>query len=257
MVLMLKLITYLLFINASNCFIKLPQISEDILLNPLEKYLRNLLHNLPDNIQIKVRWDSINEDVKNPYVHWFLQYDKLPVTISSYKPQKFMIIKKVSNNSQNLYVIVCSLNQIQRIVKALLKITGFYLFVINNEQIQYNIQELHDIFHHMWQKHFIYHNYVLTEEGIFRYDPFTLRETGGYRKIVKYLGENSNSFFQNLHGYPLRVQMFRSVYSRPIYDVQTRSIKGFKGVDGKVANLLQEKLNFTMILQKPDENLFG
>jgi len=55
----------------------------------------------------------------------------------------------------------------------------------------------------------------------------------------------------------MRIQMFRSVYTRPEFDRDTGLLTSVTGVDFLVAQMLRERLNFTMLLQQPDRNYFG
>uniref|UniRef100_A0A1B0AGJ9 Ionotropic glutamate receptor L-glutamate and glycine-binding domain-containing protein n=1 Tax=Glossina pallidipes TaxID=7398 RepID=A0A1B0AGJ9_GLOPL len=57
--------------------------------------------------------------------------------------------------------------------------------------------------------------------------------------------------------YPLRVQIFKSTFARPQLDAVTKKVRYIYGVDGRVADLLQEYMNFTMELQEPNEFYFG
>ncbi|CAD6992302.1 unnamed protein product [Ceratitis capitata] len=89
-------------------------------------------------------------------------------------------------------------------------------------------------------------------------NPFV--KTGGQRGEMSRLdGQNYQRIFQNLHGYPLRTYIFHSVYSNieVFTNETTRKIIGATGADGKVADLLANKMNFTMDLQWPDDAFFG
>lgn len=77
--------------------------------------------------------------------------------------------------------------------------------------------------------------------------------------LVHYLGGESipRLLFHDMHGYPLRVQIFKSVYARPVLDPDTGLMSRIYGVDWQVAQTLRDCLNFTMQLQEPDKNYFG
>ncbi|XP_028900401.2 glutamate receptor [Zeugodacus cucurbitae] len=74
------------------------------------------------------------------------------------------------------------------------------------------------------------------------------------------LGDESyKSIFRNFHEYPLRTYIFHSVYSdlQIFMNETSKQIIGTTGADGKVADLLASKMNFTMDLQWPDDAFFG
>lgn len=83
---------------------------------------------------------------------------------------------------------------------------------------------------------------------------------GTQRGVMTRLGDESyKSIFRNFHEYPLRTYIFHSVYSniQILKNETSREIIGITGADGKVADLLANKMNFTMDLQWPDHAFFG
>lgn len=80
------------------------------------------------------------------------------------------------------------------------------------------------------------------------------------RGVMTSLGDESyKRIFHNFHGYPLRTYIFHSVYSdlQIFVNETSKEIIGITGADGKVADLLASKMNFTMDLQWPDDHFFG
>ncbi|KAL9894869.1 LOW QUALITY PROTEIN: ionotropic receptor 100a, partial [Glossina fuscipes fuscipes] len=105
----------------------------------------------------------------------------------------------------------------------------------------------------------VFKNFLLTGNGVFIYDPFALNPDKSYGKVVRYAGDHTTDhlIFRDMRRYPLRVQIFKSTYSRPQIDAVTKKVRYIYGVDGRVADLLQECMNFTMELQEPNEFYFG
>ncbi|XP_054747614.1 uncharacterized protein LOC129253325 [Anastrepha obliqua] len=77
--------------------------------------------------------------------------------------------------------------------------------------------------------------------------------------MIRLSDSSYGSIFHNLHSYPLRTYIFSSVYSniQHFTNETTSKIIGTTGADSKVAELLAQKMNFTMDLQWPDNDFFG
>ncbi|KAM7361197.1 uncharacterized protein ACRADG_010435 [Cochliomyia hominivorax] len=254
---LLKFLINLFFLNTIKGFLEPNNISETISFQNIDKWLKDTLIKLPHHIQIKISSNRINENLDNQYVRWFLEQSKYPLTVSIlYEQNEFMVPNKGYRSGQDVYVILCDVNKLETFDKSEFQSAGVYFFIIVNQEIMH---KLSDIFQYMWKNLFVYQIYLLSEDGVFIYHPFAMKSNGDYGRIIKYIGDIAlkEFLFKNMHGYPLRVQMFTSTYSIPVKDGKSNRVIAFKGVDGKVASLLQEQLNFTMILQDPDQNLFG
>ncbi|XP_065354468.1 uncharacterized protein Ir100a [Calliphora vicina] len=68
---------------------------------------------------------------------------------------------------------------------------------------------------------------------------------------------NIKNIYSNLHGYPIRVYIFDSVFSEVQAKQDTSIVTKVEGVDAKVAYLLEKLYNFSMQLQWPDDDFFG
>lgn len=207
-------------------------------------------------LQLMLRSNNYTNDVENAYTQWFLQQTHVPISLSDFELLDVKIDDMEANTNRENYVIVTSMQNLRLTVRQFAQKAGVFFFIVNGA---IDLKELHDIFHIGWQKYQIFKNFMLTDMGVWIYDPFAIDEFGSYGKVIKYTGEKSieRTIFNDMRGYPLRVQIFKSVYSKPEIDPITKKVKYVYGVDGRVADLLQEHMNFTMDLQDPDPDYFG
>ena len=243
-----------------NFMDKLPTDDSNTMFGRIGSLLKKPLKDLP-HLDIQLRLHNFDRDIHNLYIQWFLtQQSKLPITISTYEYKELSISNRSHHKSnmttRNNYVIVTDMDNIWISVHQFIQSAGVLFFIIE-ERLDLII--LRDIFNYMWIHFLIYKNILLTKNGVYIYDPFKLNTFGEYGEVIPYNGAFSieRTVFRNLRGYPIRVQMFQSVFSQPVIDVETNNITNVKGVDGKVAYLMENQLNFTMMLQEPDPNYFG
>lgn len=228
---------------------------EDLPMSLIENWLTKPLSSVK-HLHLKLRSNSYRQDADNAYTQWFLNQMYVPITISEYK----LVINKtyVATNDHNRknFVIVTSMTRLRYTARQFGQKAGIFFFIVNGI---IDFEELRNIFHLGWKRLQMFENFLLTDNGVLIYDPFALDQSGIYGKIIKYTGKESmeRTIFYNMRGYPLRVQMFKSVYSEIEIDSIAKTVKRVYGVDGRVANLLQEHMNFTMNLQYPDQNYFG
>lgn len=187
-----------------------------------------------------------------------MKQTKLPITLSTYEQLNLsapLMDPKADNNRDN-YVIVTIMDNLRVAARQFVQRAGVFFFIVIGEP---DIEEMRDIFNIMWHRYLVFRNFLLTMDGVLIYDPFALNDYNIYGKIVQYRGENSleRVIFSNMRGYPLRVQIFESVFAHLEFDAETKGVKRANGVDGRVAHLMEEYLNFTLILQDPDPNYFG
>lgn len=219
----------------------------------IDQTLQMAIKDLP-SIKIMIRQNQHQQDAENIYIQWFLNKNTLARRIIRYDINN---IDKVPKNRDHS-VIVTTTFELENKVSNYVENSGTYFYIFDNDEI--HLEDLHRIFHGMWQQRFVYKSFILLENGIFIYDPFEYDLVKkSYGKIVIYTGDAplGQTLFYDMRGYPLRVQIFRSVYSKPIYDPKTKKLLTFEGTDWMAAQLLQEKINYTMMLQEPDPNYFG
>lgn len=103
----------------------------------------------------------------------------------------------------------------------------------------------------IWNERRIRNLFFVTNFGLLSYNPF--KDNGSLYSLIDNDYKNS---YNNLYGFPIRVQMFRSVYS--ILDLnETGHVRNVSGPDGKVALELQRRMNFSMVFNKPNNDFFG
>lgn len=112
-------------------------------------------------------------------------------------------------------------------------------------------QNLEDNSRKLWDTKRISKIFFLTKVGLFSYNPF--KDSG---KLYSLIESDSSKVFHNLHAFPFRVQMFRSVYAVPVCN-ETGRIEKVLGPDGKVAEALQQKMNFSIMFNEPNKDFFG
>lgn len=206
--------------------------------------IRKSLRRIPD---ITIQLGSIL-DVDNDYIQFFLHQKTCPVTVSVYE-----ITDSTDVDQRRNYVVSCSMDNLRVVSNKFAKKSGLFFFVILDA---FHKNTFTDIFRDLWRRRAVFKIYLLTVVGIFIYDPFTYDKTGNFGKIVNIQKRNLSTIFKDMNGYPMRVQIFRSVYSKVVLD-ESNHVKYVEGADAKVAYLLSEIMNYSMILQDPDPELFG
>lgn len=224
----------------------------------IEAWLRIPVRNIP-YVNVMLRVQNHKQDAENPYIQWFLKQSLVPYTLSSYDSMNSSYIKSIhlrSTPDRGSYVIVTDMQKLRVTVSNYAQRSGTFFFVLTNRT---EWLELRNICHDLWTNFRIVQNFILNSSGVFIYDPFAKNERGYYGQIIKYTGEYSleRTLFHNMRGYPLRAQIFQSVYSRPILNPVTNNIEYVHGLDGKVAEMLEKHMNFSMRLLEPDPDYFG
>lgn len=207
--------------------------------------IRHSLQSIPD---ISIQLES-PLDAENDYVRFFLHQTICPVTVSSYD----ITNSRRSNRSREHVVVTSSMDNLKAVSNKFARKSGVVFFVISDA---IDRETFTNIFRDLWRRRSVFRVYLLTTVGIFIYDPFAVDNRGNYGQIVEIEKRSFKTIFNDMNGYPLRVQIFRSVYSKLFFD-ESNNVKSAQGADAKVAYLLSEKMNFTMILQQPEPRLFG
>ncbi|XP_030379277.1 uncharacterized protein LOC115627675 [Scaptodrosophila lebanonensis] len=225
----------------------------------LDVLLEAPMRDVPE-LLLLLRRQHFQVDAANDYTLWFLHHTRVPHSVHSYDAQTWA----TWSNREN-YVMATTASQLRANAGRFITRAGVFFFIImeeqENEQKRGRVEErqqLEQSFRQLWTQQKIYNTYILTDDGVWHYDPFAEEEQQRGR-LVRYVGSQplQRLLFRNMRGYPLRVQIFKSVYARPEIDAATGNIERVTGADALVAELLSERLNFTMVLQQPDRNYFG
>lgn len=228
----------------------------------IETWLKIPIHDIP-YIHLMLRSSKYREDVENAYIQWFLKQTLIPFTLNTYdeiddikNPDTEEAISTRTSKDRNNYVIVSNSYELRSTAEYFVLPSGIYFFVITNDA---DLQELQDVCHALWLDLQVFKVFLLTQNGVLIYDPFDANTRGEYGNIIPYVGAQTieRTLFYNMRGYPLRVQLFKSVYSKPVLDPITKKVDYVYGVDGRVAEVLQDRMNFTMIYLDPDPDYFG
>lgn len=188
-------------------------------------------------------------DADNEYIQLFLHQDICPMIVSTYKIRA----QRNTVNNREHYVVTSSMDNLRVVSNQFASRSGLIFFVILDD---IHREILTDIFRNLWRKLRVSKTYFLTTSGISLYDPFFYDDQGNYGRIADVESGDFIKTYSNMNGYPLRIQIFRSVYSKLNFD-ESNKVASAEGADAKVAYLLAQKMNFTMILQEPDPNRFG
>ncbi|EDV99774.1 uncharacterized protein LOC6564942 [Drosophila grimshawi] len=234
-------------------------------------------------IHVLLRHDHMQSDARNGNAEWLMQHTNMPHSMHSYDEQQplEMSTSLAGLDMRDSFALVISLSQLvsNKGAAESTERAGIYFYIVadvvgNLSQQQHLMLE--ESSRQLWIRHRVYNRYILTDVAMWIYDPFAHSEHGdwdgifdasgndngfenGFGRLVPYMeGEAlANLLFHNMNGYPLRVQIFKSVYSRPQLDRKTGLLRRITGVDWEVAKVISELLNFTMLLQQPDKNYFG
>lgn len=165
------------------------------------------------------------------------------------KEQKMVPVFIGNENFSENKIITSTFNDLPENLAKYLELQGAtYIYIIDDA---IDKRSLEDYSRKVWDEKRIKSLFFLTKVGLFSYNPF---EDNG--KLYSLTETNPLKTYENLNGFPIRVQMFRSVYSIPLLN-ETGSIRKVLGPDGHVAQSLKEKMNFTMIFNEPNKDFFG
>ncbi|XP_033251958.1 uncharacterized protein LOC108152566 [Drosophila miranda] len=212
-------------------------------------------------VQLWLRLGHQHGDAANVYVQWLLHRSQVPLIVLGYEADQDQWLDDRFGR-ENLALVMTLADLISnRGAAGPSQRAGVFLYVLADQSEGLTVREqgqLEESCRQLWTRHKIYNRYILSLEGIWIYDPFR-RSGQAFGRLVPYTGHEplSKYLFHDMGGYPLRVQMFKSVYTRPEVDPNTGLLVSVTGVDFSVAQILQEKLNFTLLLQQPDKNYFG
>lgn len=243
----------------------------------LDVLLAEPLRSIPFLHVLLRQGEQLQEDARNGNVMWFMQLTDVPHTMHSYDEQRPLELDSnlMDLDSRGSLVLVISLSQLISGGGAVSSAgrAGVYFYIVpdvvdslsREQQLQ-----MEQSCRQLWTQHRIFNRYIITAGEVWIYDPFAHSEQGewdgnvnGYEEafglLVPYAGGEPlhTLLFHDMRGYPLRIQIFKSVYARPQLDPKTGLLRSITGVDWEVALLIAKRLNFTMLLQQPDKNYFG
>ncbi|KAH8421294.1 hypothetical protein KR009_000365 [Drosophila setifemur] len=225
----------------------------------MDELLAEPIRDLPQ-LELWLRGSKQHQDEANPYVQWFLHRSGTPLHILTYEENHDWLEDPFGRDN---LVVVMSLSQLisNRGVAAPSQRAGVFFYILEDQTQDLTDEEqiqLENSCRQLWMLHKIYNRFVLSKDSLWIYDPFKHRDSV-FGRLVRYFGEETLNklLFHDMAGYPMRIQMFKSVYTRPEMDPSTGQLLGVTGPDFLVAQMLSNRLNFTMHLQQPDKNYFG
>ncbi|CAO1388259.1 unnamed protein product [Diamesa serratosioi] len=158
-----------------------------------------------------------------------------------YSSQNFVLEYSKQKNSINLYLRVYT------------KSIGTFLFVLEND-LDLNLN-LHDILMTNWEQNKGLQVILFINNQTYFLDPFEIdHQTGIHGKLQTNMKHFRMKVPRNFNKYPLRVEIFNSVYSDEILSANA-SVIGYRGPDVDIAHIITNQLNFTM--QRVDNDGFN
>ncbi|XP_050076371.1 uncharacterized protein LOC126563731 [Anopheles maculipalpis] len=165
-------------------------------------------------------------------------------------------------NSGGGYIIYDELSEIGK-YECLFGPAGTYLLVddpsrstapIERVQMEHTLQQI-------WTTRGTFRVYVWVQDTLFGYDPFQLSDMtiSSYGVLVEISADSilptvpPNDFA----GYPVRVEVFRSVYSNPVAGSSKSGTITYTGADVTARDVFCRMLNATVIQVPADKDLFG
>ncbi|KAH8416561.1 hypothetical protein KR222_009449 [Zaprionus bogoriensis] len=247
-------------------------------LAPLDELLAEPMRSIP-YLHLLLRRDRLEEDAANGNARWFMQLTDVPHSLHGYDEQQplDMANSLLGLDSRDSLALVISLPQLVSNAGAAgsAERAGVYFYILGDQVGELSEQQLFELEHscrQQWTTQRLYNRFILTDIAVWVYDPFAHNDKwddiqlgieaayeDSYGRLVPYQGGQALPMllFQNMRGYPLRVQIFKSVYARPNLDARTGLLQSITGVDWEVAKMLRDRLNYTMLLQEPNKNYFG
>ncbi|XP_017869584.1 PREDICTED: uncharacterized protein LOC108618188 [Drosophila arizonae] len=239
----------------------------------LDELLAEPLRRIPYLHVLLRQGRQLQEDARNSDAMWFMQLTDVPHILHSYDERRPLELdsRLAELDKRASLVLVVSLAQLVAGSGAVSSAdrAGVYFYIVadvpdslsREQQLQ-----LEQSSRRLWTQHRVFNRYILVAGDVWIYDPFAGEWDGNvmgydeaFGRLIPYAGGEplSTQLFHDMRGYPLRVQIFKSVYSRPQLDPETGLLRSITGVDWEVALVIAEALNFTMLLQQPDKNYFG
>ncbi|SPP80262.1 Hypothetical predicted protein [Drosophila guanche] len=200
-----------------------------------------ILSQLEGSLELHLRGVQHGDD---DFVQWLLRHGEYSLSIS----RTMQLHSRVAHH-------ILLLEDVQQMGKVLPRLSnrgGFYLLAMERstpEQDPQLLQFMSDV----WQQHKhskIY--YLQLQSGrLLLHNPFS-------QSIVQVTDPQAFArIYQNLHGYPLSIYIFDSVYSAVSGDGATKRILSVTGADAKLAITVAKQLNFTPDYLWPDDEYFG
>ncbi|XP_062140636.1 uncharacterized protein LOC133848909 isoform X2 [Drosophila sulfurigaster albostrigata] len=228
--------------------------------------LEQTMNDIP-HVHVMLRRRQLHEDAANANARWFMQRTETPHCTHSYDEEQSL----PGVDSRDSLALVIGLPQLisNSGAAALMQRAGVFFYIVGDALGELSEQQLLQVeqsCRQLWIRRKIYNRYIITDTAIYIYDPFARRDANGvdaweasFGRLLPFMGGEPlpELLFHNMRGYPLRVQIFKSVYARPVFDPETGLLAELTGVDWEVAQTLRDLLNFTMDLQEPDKNYFG
>ncbi|BFG01257.1 uncharacterized protein DMAD_01051 [Drosophila madeirensis] len=249
----LLLLLLLLLLSAGNASI-------GVELSQLDDLMAVPTRDLPQ-VQLWLRLRHRHGDAANVYAHWFLHRSQLPLIVRVYESEQNQWLDDPFGRDNLVLVMTLAELISNRGAAGPSQRAGVFLYILADQSEALTMRQqlqLEESCRQLWMRQKIYNRYILSLEGIWIFDPFQ-RRAEAFGRLVAYTGREplSKHLFHDMGGYPLRVQMFKSVFTRTEQDPGSGQLVSVTGVDYLVAQMLREKLNFTLLLQQPDKNYFG
>uniref|UniRef100_A0A182YK55 Ionotropic glutamate receptor L-glutamate and glycine-binding domain-containing protein n=1 Tax=Anopheles stephensi TaxID=30069 RepID=A0A182YK55_ANOST len=158
-----------------------------------------------------------------------------------------------TENSHGGYLIYDKVSEISKYV-CLFDSTGTYLMVDDPLHTTPSIErdQMRQTLQHIWTTRGTFRVYLWVQETLYGYDPFKPTVASAYGALVEVGAGNTPPTVppNNFAGYPVRVEVFRSVYSNPVPSNSSSGSVAYTGADVTARDVF--------LVQVPaDKELFG
>uniref|UniRef100_A0A182N1E0 DNA polymerase subunit gamma-1 n=1 Tax=Anopheles dirus TaxID=7168 RepID=A0A182N1E0_9DIPT len=158
------------------------------------------------------------------------------------------------------YIIYGNLTELPRYA-CLFDPTGTYLLLADavDTESPFVRTWLAQLLRRIWYRRGVYRVFVRLRDALYGYDPFRHAGTGEYGALVELAHGEPPPIVPpaDFAGYPVRIEVFRSVYSNPVEGGSKAAPVEYTGADVTARDVFCQALNATVIHVPADRDLFG
>lgn len=247
-------ILFVFNISIATCFIHdTVVLPKEAFMEETEKVFKFLQRTTPVNLI----FDKI-EDFNNKYIDFFVRSTEYPLTIVN-RAILHSVKTKFNESAKNEnFIVKSSIENLQMDLNIFTFAKGFNILIMEDKLVSAP-EQIRRHFQFAWKERGSLNVYVISGNKILTYNPFAFDDIlSEYGQVT--LLENRKSYdeiFKDLNGYPMRIDIIKSVYTLPIYNGSSKQIVYYKGADMKVTETLKNQMNFSIVLYPEDGSQFG
>jgi hypothetical protein len=144
------------------------------------------------------------------------------------------------------FIVFCPLKHLEYYVQCLLNRAGIFLFIIDNSESDENyLKILENVFIRAWNVSTNLKLHFYIDNKIYAFDPFAINEAGKFGVVKIFQNLTTDEDIKLVNGYPLRVELFYSVYSIFNESKKVWKFENMRGPDINVTQIILEEMNAT------------